>query len=348
MQRSEASDGSPEVSRKSLAELYRPGMLVVAVILAVGEMRGQKLRIEASLRPALVNAGLTAEHLRRNMWLPAAVAGDEEHVLKLDFGVGTLTGLLKKKELAGEKMPQLGSILLVGVVAATSSGTVRCTLSCKEPLSDDPIDAAMLKAGSLVTARVRQIQIGDSGGDGGLTVTFCGMLSATIHRHHASHASAVQDTWKKNQRLVARILSVIPGETPTVHLTLLPHLLDWEPETLTKHAAIGEFFTGEVQDFQPKYGLRVSCEGKTGELFGFCSAARLGDATEDVKASSVAVGHKSAYRVLSYNFLGGVVTLTRRPSDLAEDVIVSVSELAPGQLLSGIVTRVADHGTWAI
>ncbi|CAE7317980.1 rrp5 [Symbiodinium sp. CCMP2592] len=342
VQRSEASDGSPEVSRKSLAELYRPGMLVVAVILAVGEMRGQKLRIEASLRPALVNAGLTAEHLRRNMWLPAAVAGDEEHVLKLDFGVGTLTGLLKKKELAGEKMPQLGSILLVGVVAVTSSGTVRCALACKEPLSDDPIDAALLKAGSLVTARVRQIQIGDSG-DGGLTVTFCGMLSATIHRHHASHAS-VQDTWKKNQRLVARILSVIPGETPTVHLTLLPHLLDWEPETLTKHAAIGEFFTGEVQDFQPKYGLRVSCEGKTGELFGFCSAARLGDATEDVKASSVAVGHKSTYRVLSYNFLDGVVTLTRRPSDLAEDVIVSVSELAPGQLLSGIVTRVADHG----
>ncbi|CAE7683112.1 rrp5, partial [Symbiodinium sp. CCMP2456] len=343
VQRAEASDGSPEVSRKSLAELYRPGMLVVAVVLTVGEMRGQKLRIEASLRPALVNAGLTAEHLRRNMWLPAAVAGDEEHVLKLDFGVGDLTGLLKKKELAGEKMPHLGSILLVGVVAVTSSGTVRCMLACKEPLSDDPIDAALLKAGSLVTARVRQIQIGESGGDGGLTVTFCGMLSATIHRHHASHAS-MQDGWKKNQRVVARILSVIPGETPTIHLTLLPHLLDWEHETLTQQAAIGEFLTCEVQDFQPKYGLRVSCEGKTGELFGFCSAARLGDATEDVKASSVAVGHKSTYRVLSYNFLDGVVTLTRRPSDLGKDVIVSVSELAPGQLLSGIVTRVADHG----
>ncbi|CAE7210896.1 rrp5 [Symbiodinium necroappetens] len=343
VQRAEASDGSPEVSRKSLAELYRPGMLVVAVVLTVGEMRGQKLRIEASLRPALVNAGLTAEHLRRNMWLPAAVAGDEEHVLKLDFGVGDLTGLLKKKEFAGEKMPHLGSILLVGVAAVTSSGTVRCMLACKEPLSDDPIDAALLKAGSLVTARVRQIQFGDSGGDGGLTVTFCGMLSATIHRHHASHAS-MQDGWKKNQRLVARILSVIPGETPTIHLTLLPHLLDWEHETLSQQAAIGEFLTGEVQDFQPKYGLRVSCEGKAGEVFGFCSAARLGDATEDVKASSVAVGHKSTYRVLSYNFLDAVVTLTRRPSDLGKDVIVSVSELAPGQLLSGIVTRVADHG----
>ena len=347
VQRAEATDGSAEISRKSLAELYQPGKLVVAVVLTVGEMKGQKLRIEASLRPALVNAGLTAEHLRRNMWLPATVAGEEEHVLKVDFGVNNLTGVLKKKELAGERLPDVGSILMVGVLAVTSLGTVRCSSTCAEPLSDDAMDIALLKAGSLVTARVRKIFSGDSI-ENGLSVTFCGAVSATIHGHHASHAGEVQEDWKKNQRLVARILAVLPGDPPIIHLTLLPHLLDWKQETLSQQAAIGDFLSGEVHDFQTKYGCRVLCQGKSkGELFGFCPASRLSDPDVEVKAVSVQTGNKATYRVLSYNFMDGVVVLTRRSSDLKKDVIVSVSELSPGQLVSGVVTRVAEHGSLA-
>eukprot|EP00438_Fugacium_kawagutii_P023447 Skav236819 [mRNA] locus=scaffold2823:69762:87097:- [translate_table: standard] len=84
VQRPEAMEGAQ--GAQALSELFSPGQLVVAVVLAT--LQGQKrLRLEASLRPSLVNAGLTAELLRPNMWLPAAVVGEEEHVLRLDFGV---------------------------------------------------------------------------------------------------------------------------------------------------------------------------------------------------------------------------------------------------------------------
>ena len=347
VQRSEATDGSPEISRKSLAELYRPGTLVVAVVLNIGEMKGQKLRIEASLRPALVNAGLTANHLRTNTWLPASVAGDEEHVLRLNFGVDNLTGIIKKKELPHGTFPDIGSILMVGVLAVSSSGTARCSLACAEPVSNEVMDAALLKAGSLVTAKVRKIHSGGSG-DSGLTVTFCGAQSATLHSHHISQAGHALDNWKKNQRLVARLLAVIPGDPPMVHLTLLPHLLDWLPETMSQQASIGDFLSGEVQDFQPKYGCKVLCNTKSGHLFGFCFMNRLADPEVDVKASTVLAGKIDTYRVLAYNFLDGVVALTRRSADLQKDVIVSVSELSPGQLVSGTISRVADHGNLAL
>ncbi|CAJ1366911.1 unnamed protein product [Effrenium voratum] len=316
VQRREASE-----SQKSLLELYEPGQMVVAVVLAVSEFGGRRLRLDASLRPRLVNAGLTAQKLQKNMWLPATVVGEEEHVLSLDLGID-VAGLVKKTEFRG-KVASAGSIVMVAVQAVNAS--VKCSLSSSEPISG-PLEPALLKAGLLVAARVKSIS------DEGLVVNFCG-AGGIVHSHYAGPGE-----WKKNQRLAARVLAVIPGSPTLVHLALLPHILDWVPAKLQHE--VGDLLEGEVLDFQRKYGCRVRCE----EALGFCAMSRLSDPEKDVAASTVQLGFRTSYRVLSHNFLDGVLMLTRRPMDLTEGVLVSVAQLAPGQLVTGTVSRTADHG----
>eukprot|EP00930_Biecheleria_cincta_P038144 TRINITY_DN26206_c0_g1_i1.p1 TRINITY_DN26206_c0_g1~~TRINITY_DN26206_c0_g1_i1.p1 ORF type:complete len:1998 (+),score=467.03 TRINITY_DN26206_c0_g1_i1:33-5996(+) len=348
-----------ESSRSSLPLLYPPGKLVVAVVTAIVEITAKRQRIELSLRPALANAGLTTESLQQHMWLPAAVSGEEEHVVKLDFGVEKLQGLLKKSELAQlPSVPGAGTILMVAVQAVNVvSGTVRCSLFSSEPISaEQPLEQNLLKAGLLVSARVRKFFSGDdSSKDGaGLLTHFCGSLQGLVQLHHLGSAVAKDTEFKKNQRVTARILAVVPGTPALVHLTLLPHLLDWtsQGDALPLAASIGDRLEGEILDFKHKFGARLRCHKKTdgkkgvGAVPGFCAASRLADKDADPSASSVELGFKSTYRVLAYNFLDGLMMLTRRPADLQDGVLVSVSELSPGQLVTGTVTRLADHGVF--
>lgn len=62
----------------------------------MGHSERKKIRLEASLRPRLLNAGLTLETLRPKMCLPATVLSEEEHVLGVDFG--EVKGIIKKKD----------------------------------------------------------------------------------------------------------------------------------------------------------------------------------------------------------------------------------------------------------
>ena len=335
----------------SLPESFAPGQLVVAVILTAQQVGPQRVRLDASLRPSLVNAGLTAEQLRPNMWLSTAVV-EEEHVLRLNFGVENVTGIIKKTEYGEEPVPKVGSIVMVSVQKVNSqAGTVKCSLASSEPIGNDPLDHSSLKPGMLVSARVRSVVEAKPRQTPGLQVRFCG-LSAVIHKHHDGETEEVE--WTKNQKLVARILALLPQTTPVIQLTLLPHLVEWAPQDLSQKAQIGELLVGNIMDFQPKYGCRVQklqgvaaeaadTDGE-GDVLGFCSMSRLADTDKDIVATSVKPGFQSQYRVLSYNFLDKMLILTRKPADLEDGVLVSVSELSPGQLVTGIVTNVADHG----
>lgn len=55
VQRAEAMEGQGPAP--ALSELFSPGQLVVAVVLATLQAGQKRLRLEASLRPSLVNAG---------------------------------------------------------------------------------------------------------------------------------------------------------------------------------------------------------------------------------------------------------------------------------------------------
>lgn len=344
-----------------LPDIFPPGMLVVAVVMAVlevGKQESGKHRLELSLRPTLANAGLSAESVATGMWLPATVEDEEEHALRLSFGVEGLRGILKRTELAGSarKQPK-GSLLMVAIEAVASSGVLKCTASGSEPLPDSaPINLSLLKAGTLVRGRIdtvvaNQDKDGQEGSNLGLVVGFCGSLTGWIHWHHQGDALE-REPVKRKQRVTARVLAVIPGSTVRVHLTLLPHLVEWssQADALAAAADVGDRMSGEVLDFQPKFACRMRCtasdkEGAT-PVLGICPANKLAAEGTEPTEKSLQVGAKAKCRVLSFNYLDAAFFVTRRPADLKDGVLVSVNELNPGQLVSGEIVRISDFGVF--
>lgn len=334
-----------------LKDLYPLGTLVVAVVTAIVEIGdSKKQRIEVSLRPSLANAGLTSATLLPGMWLPAEVKGDEEHVIRLSFGVdGLSSGVLKKSELLANASPKLGSILMVTVASVTSGGTVRCSASI-EAIDDVALDQGLLKPGFLVKAKVEQVleqqmQGVTEGTNAGLLLSFCGSLTGFVHFHHEASALDEESNIKRKKRVMARVLAVVPGATLTVYLTMLPHHLDWtsQGETLTSAVEVGDRVESEVIDFFPRLGCRLKCTQSDEALLAFCPPNRLSEKDTEPQADTLEPGFSAQCRVLGYNFLDAAILVSRRPADL-KDVLVSVKELKDGQLVTGEVTRLADFG----
>ena len=208
------------------------------------------------------------------------------------------------------------------------ASTVKCSLSFEEFEKAEMSGQDWLKPGFLVAGRVKSVE------NDGLVVAFEG-LTAVIHKHQLPDT---EEEWSKNQKIVARVLAVLPQPYPVIQLTLLPHLVEWKSRE--QSTPVGELLVGEVLDFQNKYGCRVRCE----DQMGFCPMSKLTDEGKDPVATSVASGFQAQYRVLGFNFLDSTLHLTRRPADLEDGVLVSVTELSPGQLVKGTVSTIADHG----
>mmetsp|Transcript_19809 Transcript_19809/g.53028 ORF Transcript_19809/g.53028 Transcript_19809/m.53028 type:complete len:1878 (-) Transcript_19809:167-5800(-) len=340
-----------------ITEVYVPGQLVVAVVTAVVLLgrSGRKMRIELSLRPSLVNAGLTAEGLLPHMFLPAAVHSKEEHVFRLSFGIEGVTGLLKVEETALlPKPPCPGSIVYVSIQSINErTKTARCVMKSVGALGGQPaLNTTTVRAGFLVDARILNVLEASKEKrpleeeNGGIIVNFCGRLMGTVHWHYQSGIGQPIKLAKK-QHVTARVIAVIPGENTIIHLSLLPNLLDWtQNTTLLMSFKMGQRCTSEILDVTEKDGCRMRCNAagvKTTthpSILGFCKGSRMslkGDGQCDF-------ARKAPCRVIGRNFLDNLVLVTRRAEDLSEDVMVSVEELQPGQMIKGEIDRIVQFG----
>eukprot|EP00929_Paragymnodinium_shiwhaense_P112206 TRINITY_DN80467_c0_g1_i1.p1 TRINITY_DN80467_c0_g1~~TRINITY_DN80467_c0_g1_i1.p1 ORF type:complete len:1634 (-),score=459.42 TRINITY_DN80467_c0_g1_i1:187-5040(-) len=339
----------------SLPQLYSPGQLVVAVVLGVFQ-DGKRTRIDLSLRPSLINAGLTAENAAKHMVLSAVVESEEEHVLRLSFGVEGLRGVLKKAEVKGlPRKFRVGSILQVSAQAVNAgNGTIKCAVA-QQPMAGPELTLDALKAGFLVNCKIEKILAAKDDDasaqqNAGLIVNLSGVLKGYVHWHHQSNGVKKLPQLKHKQIIAARIIAVVrSGKDVTTHLSLLPHLVDWTScADSLKDVKIGQTLKSEVVDCMPKFGLRLKC-GEEANLPAFCPISRLqdkegGEAKRDPKIPKV--GSSSPCRVLGCNFLEGIVVVTRRPNDLSAETLLSVAELSAGQLVVGTIKEIADFGVF--
>lgn len=342
-------------SLPALDDLYSVGQLVTAVVVALAPA-GKRQKIELSLRPSLLNAGLKLETVLPNMWLPTAVSDVQEHVVRLNFGIPGLTGVLKKKECA-KAVSQPGSIVQVAVREVKANGTVVCTTNPSDCLSSETIVAEAIKPGVMVHARVEKVlkrKETPQGENTGVVVTFCGIHVGTIHPHHQFGACDESVYLRQSRRVSARVLAVVPNQTgSTIHLTLLPHLVDWSPQaSLMEKFRVGSRVKGELVNFCNYYGMSVKVTGEVASgagtmkkevtVAGFVPKKRLPE-EENGSAKKDAIFD---CRVLCYNYLDGTIIVTRKEYDLQEDTLVSGSELAIGQLVTGTVDRICEFGVF--
>eukprot|EP00927_Polykrikos_kofoidii_P076561 TRINITY_DN73631_c0_g1_i1.p1 TRINITY_DN73631_c0_g1~~TRINITY_DN73631_c0_g1_i1.p1 ORF type:complete len:2015 (+),score=482.72 TRINITY_DN73631_c0_g1_i1:72-6116(+) len=353
--------------RPELPTLYQPGQLLVAVVLGATEWkRSNRPRVNLSLRPSLANAGLTVDTTMQHMSLPAVVESEEEHVFRLDFGVEGVQGVLKKKEVSELTVaPRVGSILQV-TAKAVNSGTVRCSLAADGSLAGAEVPVDAMKAGFLVKCLINKVFPAKTEDvpNAGLAVTFCNVFRGTIHLHHQTSGLTKAPVFERKQVITARLIAVIPGREVVAHLSLLPHLLDWNSDAKAlNRVSIGSRLEAEALDSVPRFGVRFKCslssaKTSSSKVAFFCPSSRLADpdnfesktdkkkdAGEDGPLVPEA-GSKVTCRILGHNFLEGWVVVTRRPYDLREDTMVSVTEMEPGQLVVGTISRVAEFGVF--
>jgi len=355
-----------------LKALYVEGQLLVVAVLTVTDAGDQKHRIEASMRPSLINAGMDGDAVLNHMCLAAVVESEEEHVFKLSLGIPGLSGILRKNESAHFlQVPQVGAVLQVAVQAFDkASGVARCTAKPAESLRSTSLTQEHVKAGFLVQAKITETLTAKQEGKvasevQGLAAKYCGILQAAIHNHYACEGGSIDPVASVRQMVSARVLAVLPGPPSRVYLTLLPHLVEWTPKPKElQEFGIGRRLDGEIVEMTAKYGCRLACslpraksgkdeEAEDGEgledepsstfaVAGFCPTARQDDGNE----RPLSVGSSYPCKVLGHNYLDMCTFVTMRPSDLKKGVYVSPAELAPGQLVTGTISKVVDFGVF--
>jgi rRNA biogenesis protein RRP5 len=303
---------TPQDELPPLSDLFKVGQLVRCVVVGlrgavgvsggaggadatpsahsdVGDHEKSRKRVEVSLLPSLVNAGVGVDALREGFALPASVHSVEDHGFTLSFGIKGVSGFLLKADAPEGVAPVQAGSLVEAVIEKPAEGRLPARVTCRRPAvvaaaskEWDGLTVESLLPGSLVTARVRSV-LSD-----GLLVSFLTFFTGTIDPFHLGTppSSALSAKKKKkgrkgddkvdkkgkddgeksssgwasgfepDQKIKARVLYVDPG-TKKVGLTALPALLAMESGESAFPATGAVFDSARVLRVDP--GLGVLC-----------------------------------------------------------------------------------------
>ncbi|KAH7885958.1 hypothetical protein F5I97DRAFT_1927833 [Phlebopus sp. FC_14] len=368
-----ASDSGPEHEDDSvghsqipdLFELFYPGQYVRAVVSNIhapgttdfsglGRVRDEAVkasrRVELSLIPERVNAGIQKADLKKDYTLPAAVQSVEDHGYILDFGISGVSGFLAFKEAhkdgSGESRLQIGALLDVSILAMSSNGRI-CTVTndskiCASSSVSEVTAVTSVLPGMLVQSLVM------AAASNGLNLQILGFFYATADEYHISTA---QELSKIGQKVKARVLYDIPATTPPrFAVSLSDHHIGLQTKSVSedRDVPIHEAFPiGIVMDFvrvkrvETDRGLLV--EAQSG-VEGFVHISHVSD--DHIPALSASSGpwrvsslHRA--RVVGYHLFDGILQLSLRPS-IFEQKFLQAGDVHVGEFLKGTVKRLTD------
>ncbi|KAJ3326789.1 Protein RRP5, partial [Blyttiomyces sp. JEL0837] len=217
-----------ETSLPSLDHLFRIGQVVPCVVLAVDQGESDekdkkgaksKKKVELSLRPELVNAGLTSKDISAGMLLTASVESKQDHGYILNMGIENLPSVFLHKNHAktyiatrnNSEPLSVGQLVSCSVLSNANNNEKRTlsvtidptVISSAKLQNDNKVAFTSLKAGYLVPIKVKSITDGV-----GIAVGFCGMFEGFVDYLHC--AVGFEDDLSKQvkvgQVLDARIL----------------------------------------------------------------------------------------------------------------------------------------------
>ncbi|KAH9486567.1 rRNA biogenesis protein rrp5 [Psilocybe cubensis] len=358
-------NGIPE-----LFELFRVGQYVRAVVSAVhqpgasdtsgiGKARDDATkaskRIELSLIPESVNAGVSKSDLKEGFTITAAVKSSEDHGYILDLGIADVSGFLPQKEadkgrLNDAKLP-VGSILNVSVTKMSSNGRT-CTVStdasiftssCLSEISS----VTSVLPGTLVQALITSVH------PHGLNLQVLGFFDGTIDRLHLDEEP---DSYKVGKKVKARILYEYSSSSPPKFaLALVDHIVK-----LRARMGVGknEAESGNsIQELYPVGTLldavkvvRLETErGLIAEIApgieGFAHISHISD--DHVPSLSPSGSWKPGSfhpaRVTGFFSFDGLLQLSLKPS-IIQQKYFQVGDVEVGEVVKGTIKKLTDTG----
>ncbi|KAI6007158.1 hypothetical protein EDD15DRAFT_2209398 [Pisolithus albus] len=352
-----------------LSELFHAGQYVRAVVANVrppgatdmtGLIRSRdevvkaSRRVELSLIPEEVNAGVRKSDLKDGYTMSAAVQSIEDHGYILDLGISGVSGFLSfkdaHKEGSDEKL-RVGCLVDIAVLRLTSNGRTCNTTSDLKTLATTSVsevsDVTSVLPGTLVESLVTGVT------SNGLNLQILGFFDATADKYHQSR---VQRTPKVGQKLKARVLYNIPGTSPPrFSVSLSDHHLglgiksatvDLEGPSLVDAFPIGTILESvKISHVEPEQGLLVEVQPS---VDGFVHISQVSDEHTPILSETsgpwkISTLHKA--RVIGYHIFDGILQLSLRPSVFLQKFL-QVGDIQVGEVIKGTVKRLTDSAVF--
>ncbi|EIW86889.1 hypothetical protein CONPUDRAFT_115715 [Coniophora puteana RWD-64-598 SS2] len=352
----EAKNETPE-----LHDLFYPGQFVRAVVTnvyapGVSEVSGlgrvrddiakASKRVELSLVPEDVNAGVQKSDLQLGFTLTAAVKSVEDHGYLLDLGVPDVSGFMSfqdaQKGRFGDKKLPIGGLLDVAVLKKSGNGRT-CTVSLDAQLFatsslSEVTNVSSILPGTLVQSLITAIS------PEGINVQVLGFFDGTVDDAHLPSGTK----FKVGQKVKCRVLYAIPASSPPkLVLALSDHIIslvsqDAENEQLQSSYPIGTILDDvKVAKVEGERGLTVAVQPG---LAGFIHISQTAD--DRVPSLSASSGpwrcgtlHRA--RVIGHHIFDRVLQLSSKPSVL-EQKFVQAGDIAVGEVMKGSVKKLTE------
>ncbi|KAF7320265.1 hypothetical protein MKEN_00811100 [Mycena kentingensis (nom. inval.)] len=326
---SSASSPLPE-----LADIFRPGQYVRAVVDAVhaagstdntglGRARDAAAkasrRVELSLLPERVNAGVSKNDLKPGFTLSAAIQSLEDHGYILNLGLTDISGFLSYKD-APKKAFVVGQLVNATVTSKSKNGRT-CNVAVDEAAFSDSClseatNASSVLPGTLVQALVTEVS------PNGLNV----------------------QTYKLGKKLKARVLYDYSTTPPRFALGLTQQMLSLRPQKpeLTDAYPIGTILE-DVKVLRVEAERGVVVEVDSGAAQGFAHISHVSDDHVPSLSSSGPwkPGSLHAARVTGYFAFDRLLQLSFKPSVL-EQKFLQVMDVQVGEVIKGTIKKLSD------
>ncbi|KAL0951450.1 hypothetical protein HGRIS_008139 [Hohenbuehelia grisea] len=354
-----------------LWEMFKPGQFVRCIVTAVhaagtgandvsglGRSRDEVVRssrrVELSLVPERVNAGVQKADLKPGFTLSAAIKSVEDHGYILDLGVSDVSGFMSFKDApGGPDKPKLRVGQLADATVLKLSANERtCTVSTDASKFSSSALTEVTSASSLLPGTLAQTLI-TSVHPNGLNLQVLGFFDGTVEQSHMNPDPSGK-TYKIGKKIKARVLYDYSVSPPKFALSLKEHILKLKGRTVIKEGTsdtvelfeaypVGTIIkSAKVLRLEQERGLFLEV---TPGVEGFAHISHISD--EHVPSISPSGPYKPdtvhRARVTGYFAFDGLLQLSLKPSVLAQKFF-HVAEVEVGEVIKGTVKKLTDNG----
>jgi rRNA biogenesis protein RRP5 len=341
-----------------LKHLFQIGQFLRAYVTSNGSDENKK-RIELSLDPHLVNKGLSKSDIVVDSMVQASVVSVEDHGLVMDLGLEdtTVKGFMGSKELGpnwdAEKVEE-GAVFLCLVAGLNSSGTI-VKLSADQQKAGNLKKPHFLKQAPTIDAflpgTAAEILITDVSSFG-IKAQIMGMLKVTADIIHSGGGQGVPDFEKKfslGSKLKARIIFSFPkGESQSVGVSVLEHILTFSPRTLANVQGVSPLEQLSLSSGVEKATV-TKVEASRGlfldvgvpRVQAFAHISRLSDKKVDMLSQDTGpykIGSVHKARVVGYNPMDGLFMVSLEEKVLNQPFL-RIEDIKVGQIVKGTVEK---------
>ncbi|KAL0071786.1 rRNA biogenesis protein rrp5 [Marasmius tenuissimus] len=354
----EKGTGVPELS-----EIFAPGQYVRTIVMAVhlagatadssglGKSRDEMVRasrrVELSLVPERVNAGLQKADLKSGFTLTAAVKSLEDHGYLLDLGVSDVSGFLSFKEATSitERL-RVGQLVNVAVNKLSANGRT-CEVTADPKIfttssNTEISNVTSVLPGSLVQALVTAVH------PVGLNLQVLGFFDGTVDELHLPR-HLPEKGYKVGKKIKARVLYDFSSSPPRLALSLQEHIIKLEPRRISERTLQEAYPLGTILEetkvfgVEPERGLTLKTDDG---IEGFVHISNISD--EHLPSLSANSGpykpgtiHRS--RVTGYFPFDGLLQISLKPSVL-EQKYLQAGDAQVGEIVKGTIRKLTDSG----